>query len=181
MGCDYQTMKNGSPIDRSPVSGVVWPPDWPRENRQPMRSRLLLQSIRQYQHHHLQPSIFNRLAARYWYLQYRFWSVITQAEIAITTPLGGGLLIPHPNGIVIHPAVEIGTNCMVFQQVTIGAANKHGVPKIGSHVDIGAGAKILGPITIGDHVIVGANAVVTKDVPSGAIVAGIPARIIGKR
>ncbi len=111
-------------------------------------------------------------------LRHRFWSIATGADIPLNALIGGGLLIPHPNGIVIHPDSEIGPNCLIFQQVTIGHSGG-GVPRIGGHVDIGAGAKLLGPITIGDHVRVGANAVVTHDVPSGKTVAGIPARIIG--
>jgi serine O-acetyltransferase len=87
------------------------------------------------------------------------------------------LLIPHPNGIVIHPEAEIGPNCLLFQQVTIGSAHG-GVPRLGGHVDVGAGAKVLGPITIGDHAVIGANAVVTTDVPSGATAVGVPARIL---
>lgn len=90
--------------------------------------------------------------------------------------------MPHPNGIVIHPAAEIGPNCVIFQQVTLGTTrNRRGVPKLGGHVDVGAGAKILGPVTIGDHAMIGANAVVTHDVTAGAIVAGIPARPVEGR
>ena len=85
--------------------------------------------------------------------------------------------MPHPNGIVIHPYAEIGPNCLLFQQVTIGA-NDRGVPRIGGHVDIGAGAKVLGPVTIGRHARIGANAVVIDDVPDGATAAGVPARVI---
>jgi serine O-acetyltransferase len=92
--------------------------------------------------------------------------------------LGGGLLIPHPNGIVIHPDATIGVNCLIHQQVTIGVAGNRGVPRIGGHVDIGAGAKILGGVVIGDHAKIGANAVVTRDVPAGATAVGIPARIV---
>jgi len=99
-------------------------------------------------------------------LRHRFWSVITGADIPLNCQIGGGLLIPHPNGIVIHPDAAIGVNCLIFQQVTLGIRSGPGVPIIGGHVDIGAGAKILGPVRIGDHTRIGANAVVTKDVPS---------------
>jgi serine O-acetyltransferase len=94
--------------------------------------------------------------------------------------IGGGLLIPHPNGIVIHPDVEVGPNCLLFQQVTLGHAGA-GVPRLGGHVDVGAGAKIIGPVTIGDHAKIGANAVVTIDVPMSATAVGIPARLLGEK
>lgn len=84
-------------------------------------------------------------------------------------------MLPHPNGVILHPDVHIGPNCMIFQQVTIVS----GV-KIGGHVDIGAGAKIIRSVTIGDHAVIGANAVVICDVPPGATAVGIPARIIEK-
>ena len=86
-------------------------------------------------------------------------------------------MMPHPNGIVIHPEAEIGPNCLIFQQVTIGAGLKPGLPIIEGHVDIGAGAKIIGNIRIGAHARIGANAVVLHDVPSGATAVGIPAII----
>jgi serine O-acetyltransferase len=115
---------------------------------------------------------------RIWYvLLHRIWSIVTGAEIPLGSKIEGGLLIPHPNGIVIHPDAVIGPNCLVFQQVTIGSG-KGGVPTIGGHVDIGAGAKVLGGITIGNHALIGANAVVLTDVPAGATAVGIPARII---
>jgi serine O-acetyltransferase len=82
----------------------------------------------------------------------------------------------HPNGVVIHPGVRIGVNCMISQQVTLGMRSSSGVPQIGGHVDIGAGAKILGPVCIGDHAKIGANAVVVSDVPSGAVAVGVPAK-----
>ncbi len=87
--------------------------------------------------------------------------------------------MPHPNGIVIHPAASLGVNCLVFQQVTIGAGGRAGFPRIGGHVDIGTGAKILGGVVVGDHARIGANAVVVDDVPPGATAVGIPARILG--
>ena len=85
--------------------------------------------------------------------------------------------MPHPNGVVIHPDSKIGPNCLIFQQVTIGATTK-GHPTIGGHVDIGAGAKIVGPVTIGNHVRIGANAVVIFDIPEGRTVTAPAATLL---
>jgi len=110
--------------------------------------------------------------------RHRLWSAIAGADIPLGTVIGGGLLLPHPNGIVVHPETTIGPNCLFFQQVTLGAVGKvPGVPTIGGHVDIGAGAKLLGGITVGDHAKIGANAVVLCDVPAGATAMGVPAVI----
>ncbi|MGA2564253.1 MAG: serine acetyltransferase [Steroidobacteraceae bacterium] len=111
-------------------------------------------------------------------LRHRFWSVVTGADIPLGTKIGGGILLAHPNGVVIHPRAIIGPNCLIFQQVTIGTGNNDGVPKVGGHVDIGAGAKLLGNIIIGDHAKIGANAVVLNDVPAFATAVGVPARNI---
>jgi serine O-acetyltransferase len=89
--------------------------------------------------------------------------------------------MPHPTGIVIHPDATIGVNCLIFQQVTLGQGSRPGTPRIGGHVDIGAGAKILGGVTIGDHARIGANAVVLDDVPAGASAVGIPARVVREK
>lgn len=152
-------------------------PDWAREaphGANPVASVALLKAIRDYQR---PGGRFTGLLRRKWsVLRHRFWSVVTGADIPLNTRIGGGLLLPHPNGIVIHPDCEIGPNCLIFQQVTLGARN--GIPRIGGHVDIGAGAKILGNIHIGDHARIGANAVVLIDVPAGATAVGNPARII---
>ena len=85
-------------------------------------------------------------------------------------------MLPHPNGIVIHPSASIDPNSLILQQVTIVAD-----VKIGGHVDIGAGAKIIRSVTIGDHALIGANAVVICDVPPGATAVGIGAKIIEKK
>ncbi len=143
-------------------------PDWTREL--PCRfwdpGRRLIRTIRRYQYWRARRGLFSSIPCNWLIISHRFWSVITGADIPLTCQIGGGLLIPHPNGIVIHPDAAIGVNCLIFQQVTLGIRSGPGVPIIGGHVDIGAGAKILGPVRIGDHTRIGANAVVTKDVPS---------------
>ena len=157
-------------------------PDWQREA--PRRlwdpSRQLLRSIRAYQR---SSSAFPRgLGRKFAVLRYRFWSAICQAEIDLNAEISGGLMMPHPNGIVIHPEVKIGCNCLIFQQVTLGTTPRRtGAPSLGAHVDIGAGARILGPVHIGDHAVIGANAVVLTDVPSYATAVGVPARIIERK
>jgi serine O-acetyltransferase len=148
--------------------------DWTRE--MPQRfwdpSRKLLRTIRQYQSWRKKKGLAVRFMLKWLIARHRFWSVVTGADIPLTCKIGGGLLIPHPNGIVIHPDATIGANCIIFQQVTIGARNRTGLPRIGDHVDIGAGAKILGPVEIGSHARIGANAVIVKNVDSGAIAVG---------
>lgn len=90
---------------------------------------------------------------------------------------------PHPIGIVIHPDVKIGKNCMIFQNVTIGQGKysdkyKTDVPVIGDNVTIYANAVIIGGIVIGDNVTVGAGSIVLKDVEANTTVVGNPARVI---
>ena len=91
------------------------------------------------------------------------------------------MLIPHPNGIVIHSNAVLGYNCLVFQQVTIGTRITSGAPIVGNHVDVGAGAKILGEIRIGDDCLIGANAVIVSDVPARSTVVGNPGRVSPRR
>ena len=95
-----------------------------------------------------------------------------------STNIGSGLFIQHGFSTVIS-AESIGENCSVSQQVTIGY-NTKGSPIIGNNVSIGAGAKVIGKITIDDNVKVGANAVVVKDVPKNCVVVGVPAYIVKK-
>ena len=156
--------------------------DWDRERIKTFWSpaKQLLKSIRDYQKCSNKKGFLPKLNKKLAVIRYRFWAVITGADIPINGNIGGGLSIPHPNGIVIHPQAKIGVNCLIHQQVTIGVSRKNNkAPIIHGHVDIGAGAKLIGDITIGEHALIGANAVVVKDVPAYAVVAGIPAKIIG--
>lgn len=150
-------------------------PDWSREAVRQFwdPGQKLLRAIRCYQSARTQGGILGRLNAKRWALTHLFWSVVTQSEIHLNTQIAGGLRLTHPTGIIIHPDAVIGPNCMIFHQVTLA-----GAVELGGHVDIGAGAKLLGPLRVGDDARIGANAVVTGDVEAGQTVVGIPARPI---
>ncbi|HWR01743.1 MAG TPA: hypothetical protein VN371_07735 [Chlorobaculum sp.] len=160
-------------------------PDWTREQESPGRyepAKHLLATIRGYQRLKSKGGLLAAIGSPFVVLQYRFWSAVTGTDIPLNSKIGGGLLMPHPNGIVVHPEAEIGPNCLFFQQVTIGTGGRvPGTPVIAGHVDVGAGAKILGGVRIGAHARIGANAVVIDDVPENATAVGIPAKILGQR
>jgi serine O-acetyltransferase len=105
---------------------------------------------------------------------------VTGADIPYPADIEPGLVILHPVGVVIGGRTKIGKNCTLMQGVTLGAKWSRGglpeYPVIGDNVVIGAGAKVLGKVTIGDDAIIGANAVVLSDIPPGATAVGIPAQ-----
>lgn len=104
-------------------------------------------------------------------------------EIAVRCPIGPGIYFPHTQGTVIG-ATSIGSNVIIFQGVTLGAKELNFIfdeklrPLIEDGVIIGAGAKIIGGVTVGKHSRVGANSVVMESVPGGVLSAGVPARVI---
>jgi len=105
----------------------------------------------------------------------------TGIEIHPGARIGRRFFIDHGMGVVIGETAEIGDDCTLYHGVTLGGTSwqkekRH--PTLGNNVVVGAGAKILGPITIGDNARVGSNSVVVKDVPAGATVVGIPGRIV---
>lgn len=107
----------------------------------------------------------------------------TGIEIHPGAKIGKGLFIDHGMGVVIGETAEVGDNVTIYHGVTLGGTGKdkgkrH--PTVKDNVIIGAGAKVLGPITIGNNVKVGANSVVLKDVPDNATAVGMPAKIIVK-
>ena len=102
-------------------------------------------------------------------------------EIPYTVELGRRVVIEHQSGIVIHGYCTIGDASIIRQGVTLG--NRYldrpmEAPKLGKRVNVGAGAKIFGDVSIGDGAAIGANAVVLSDVPSGKTAVGIPAKVI---
>jgi len=102
-------------------------------------------------------------------------------ELPYTVELGKRVVFEHQHGIVIHGQARIGDGCIIRQGVTIGNKSLDApfdAPIIGNYVNIGAGAKILGKVTIGHHASIGANAVVTRDIPDYAVAVGIPAEVI---
>jgi len=107
--------------------------------------------------------------------------VLTGADIHPGATIGEHFFIDHATGVVIGETSEIGDNVSVYQGVTLGGVStekKKRHPTIRNNVVIGAGATILGPITIGDNVRVGAGSVVVKSVPPNSTVVGIPAKIV---
>jgi serine O-acetyltransferase len=111
----------------------------------------------------------------------QFARLLTGIEIHPGAAIGSGLFIDHGMGVVIGETTEIGDNVTLFQGVTLGGTGKQRGkrhPSLGSHVVVGAGAKVLGPILIGDYVKIGANSVVLQDVPDHSTVVGIPGKIV---
>ncbi|MBQ9097460.1 MAG: serine O-acetyltransferase [Clostridia bacterium] len=106
----------------------------------------------------------------------KFWTGI---EIHPGAKIGKGVFIDHGSGVVIGETAEVGDNCTIYQNATLGGTGKdvgkrH--PTIGRNVMIGAGAKILGPFTVGDNSKIAANAVVLSEVPPNTTCVGVPAK-----
>lgn len=119
------------------------------------------------------------------YLRARLISARTQRKTGIDihpgARIGKGLFIDHGAGVVIGETAVIGDYVTLYQGVTLGGTGKDSGkrhPTIGNGVTIGAGAKVLGPITLGNHVKVGAGAIVLKDVPDQCTVVGNPGRVV---
>ena len=122
------------------------------------------------------------IAFRLYLVMYRYVRNQYGIELPATTSVGRRLMLGHQSGIVIHPHAEIGDDCMIRQNVTIGSATPDRVfqeaPKLGNRVQVGAGAVIVGKVTIGDGARIGPTAVVLTNVPAGASVFVAAPRII---
>lgn len=105
----------------------------------------------------------------------------TGIEIHPGAKIGKGLFLDHGMGIVIGETAEIGDNCTIYHNVTLGGTGHHHGkrhPTIGNNVLIGAGAKLLGSFVVGDNALIGANSVVLTDIPSKATVVGVPGKVV---
>jgi serine O-acetyltransferase len=108
---------------------------------------------------------------------FKFMQIVTGIELPCEVVLGRNFIIDHFGGIVISGYAKFGDNCRIRNGVVVGlrrVGDKCG-PVIGNNVDIGAGAKLLGPIRVGNNVLIGANAVVLSDVPDNSLAVGVPA------
>jgi serine O-acetyltransferase len=108
----------------------------------------------------------------------RVSQLVFTVDISPRAEIGPGLVLRHAQGVVIGSEARVGARCQIFHQVTLGKRfsgtvdRPDGMPDIGDDVQIGAGAKLLGPITVGQEAIIGANAVVTRDIPAGGFATG---------
>lgn len=123
------------------------------------------------------------LPAKVLYRLLNRWAThVDHTDISAGARIGPGLVLMHRSGVIVGP-VSIGDNCVVHHNVTIGqrvARGDQGVPRIGDRVWIGPGCIITGSIAIGDDVTISAGSILSRDVPSGCLVAGNPARVIAK-
>ena len=127
----------------------------------------------------VRPAILRKLFSAIYKLFFKFIQIITGIELPCEAEVGRNFVIDHFGGIIVSGYAKFGDNCRIRNGVTIGLRRmeEKSAPVIGNNVDIGAGAKLLGPIRIGDNVIIGANAVVLCDVPDNSIAVGVPATI----
>jgi serine O-acetyltransferase len=130
-----------------------------------------------------------RIGHRLWQSELRLLARVVSAAVRVLTgvdihpaaQIGPGLFIDHATGVVIGETTEIGADVTLYQGVTLGGTSsrpgkRH--PTVEDRVTIGAGAKVLGPVTIGHDTRIGANAVVVKDAPPHAVVVGVPGQIV---
>ncbi len=125
----------------------------------------------------VRPAPLRKLLSLIYKVLYKFVQILTGIELPCEAEIGPGFVIDHFGGIVISGYARFGANCRIRNGVVIGLARvtELAAPVIGDNVDIGAGAKVLGPIRIGNNVVIGANAVVLCDVPDDCLAVGVPA------
>ena len=125
----------------------------------------------------VRPSPLRKVFSLIYKIWFKFTQIVTGIELPCEVEIGRNFVIDHFGGIVISGYAKFGDNCRIRNGVVVGLqrVDEPCAPVIGNNVDIGSGAKILGPIKIGNNVVIGANAVVIRDVPDNCIAAGVPA------
>ena len=136
--------------------------------------------------------IFHRMSHALWRRNFKWLARVlsnivrwyTGIEIHPGAVIGRRFFIDHGTGVVIGETAEIGDDCTLYHGVTLGGTTwekgkRH--PTLQDNVVVGAGAKVLGPIVVGEGARVGSNAVVTREVPPGATVVGVPGRVVERR
>ena len=125
----------------------------------------------------VQPPLVRKFFSLIYHVLFKIAQIVTGIELPCEVDVGHNFVIDHFGGIIISGYAKFGDNCRIRNGVVVGLRRVEDkcAPVIGNNVDIGAGAKLLGPIRIGDNVLIGANAVVTIDVPDDSIAVGVPA------
>ena len=133
--------------------------------------------------YHVRPALLRKVFSLIYKILFKFIQIITGIELPCEALVGRNFVIDHFGGIVISGYAEFGDNCRIRNGVVVGIrrVGDTAAPMIGTNVDIGAGAKLLGPIRIGDNVLIGANAVVLCDVPDNCLATGVPATVKPRR
>ena len=127
----------------------------------------------------VKPVLMRKLFSLIYRVLYKFIQIVTGIELPCEVEIGRNFVIDHFGGIVVSGFAKFGDDCRIRNGVVVGlkSVDQPCAPVFGNNVDIGAGAKVLGDITIGDNVRIGANAVVLQDVPANSIAVGVPAEI----
>jgi serine O-acetyltransferase len=131
----------------------------------------------------VRPALLRKLCSFIYKVLYKIIQIITGIELPCEAIVGRNFVIDHFGGIIVSGYARFGDNCRIRNGVVVGLrrVEEPAAPVIGNNVDIGAGAKLLGPIRIGDNSIIGANAVVIEDVPENSIAIGVPAVVKPRR
>ena len=131
----------------------------------------------------VRPALLRKLLSLVYHVLYKLVQILTGIELPCEVPVGRNFVIDHFGGIVISGYARFGDDCRIRNGVVVGLKRVDDpcAPTIGNNVDIGAGAKVLGPIRIGNNVTIGANSVVLKDVPDDSVAVGVPAVVKPRR
>jgi serine O-acetyltransferase len=129
--------------------------------------------------YNIRPAILRKFFSLIYRILYKLVQIMTGIEFPCEVQIGRNFVIDHFGGIIVSGYAKFGNDCRIRNGVVVGLRRVDDpcAPTIGNNVDIGAGAKVLGPISIGNNVVIGANAVVISDVPDNSIAVGVPAII----